>query len=175
MRFGWRKPYESRGSRTVLRGAEVKLPGLLTPKIERTVISYEAKYKNYLLDMFTWVSILVFISLILFIPLSIYIRYTDNTLDDAHIYMILFLAGSAILPIFWLSIRANFGVMFHYRDKNKYQKSLLKITSRKFSLSQKLLITKLFSLRIVTSILPIFLIIYIPLLLLSAIFLGILL
>jgi len=30
MRFGWRKPYESRGSRTVLRGARVKLPGLLT-------------------------------------------------------------------------------------------------------------------------------------------------
>ena len=29
-RFGWRKPYESRGSRTVLRGAGVKLPGLLT-------------------------------------------------------------------------------------------------------------------------------------------------
>ncbi len=30
MRFGWRKPYESRGSCTVLRGAGVKLPGLLT-------------------------------------------------------------------------------------------------------------------------------------------------
>ena len=30
MRFGWWKPYESRGSRTVLRGAGVKLPGLLT-------------------------------------------------------------------------------------------------------------------------------------------------
>ena len=32
MRFGWRKPYDSRGSRTVLRGAGVKLPGLLTFK-----------------------------------------------------------------------------------------------------------------------------------------------
>jgi len=30
MRFGWRKPYESRGSRTVLRGAGVKFLGLLT-------------------------------------------------------------------------------------------------------------------------------------------------
>jgi hypothetical protein len=30
MRFGWRERYESRGSRTVLRGAGVKLPGLLT-------------------------------------------------------------------------------------------------------------------------------------------------
>jgi len=40
LRLGWRKPYlpvrvrtqtgESRGSRTVLREAEVKLPGLLT-------------------------------------------------------------------------------------------------------------------------------------------------
>ncbi len=30
LRLGWRKPYESRDSRTVLREAEVKLPGLLT-------------------------------------------------------------------------------------------------------------------------------------------------
>ena len=30
LRPGWRKLYESRGSRTVLRGAGVKLPGLLT-------------------------------------------------------------------------------------------------------------------------------------------------
>ena len=30
MRFGWRERYESRGSRTILRGAGVKLPGLLT-------------------------------------------------------------------------------------------------------------------------------------------------
>ena len=32
MRFGWRERYESRGSRTVLRGAGVKFPGLLTFK-----------------------------------------------------------------------------------------------------------------------------------------------
>jgi len=30
MRFGWRERYESRGSRTVLRGAGVKVPGLIT-------------------------------------------------------------------------------------------------------------------------------------------------
>jgi len=30
MRFGWQERYESRGSRTVLRGAGVKVPGLLT-------------------------------------------------------------------------------------------------------------------------------------------------
>ena len=30
MRFGWRERYGSRGSRTVLREAGVKLPGLLT-------------------------------------------------------------------------------------------------------------------------------------------------
>lgn len=30
MRFGWRERYESRGSRTVLRGAGVKFLGLLT-------------------------------------------------------------------------------------------------------------------------------------------------
>lgn len=30
MRFGWREWYESRGSSTVLRGAGVKLPSLLT-------------------------------------------------------------------------------------------------------------------------------------------------
>jgi len=33
MRFGWRERYESRGSRTVLRGAGVRLPGLLTLQI----------------------------------------------------------------------------------------------------------------------------------------------
>jgi len=30
VRFGWRERYESRGSRTVLREAGVKFPGLLT-------------------------------------------------------------------------------------------------------------------------------------------------
>jgi len=32
---GWRERYESRGSRTVLRGAGVKLPGLLTFQEEK--------------------------------------------------------------------------------------------------------------------------------------------
>ncbi len=42
MRFGWRERYESRGSRTVLRGAGVKFPGLLTLKGN----SYRVKINN---------------------------------------------------------------------------------------------------------------------------------
>jgi MinD-like ATPase involved in chromosome partitioning or flagellar assembly len=120
-------------------------------KVERMVVSYEFKNMSSILKFFVWGSVVYLIFLVGGFLLLVGLG-TQKILGDV-IELILEIFVIAIFTVgVWFFIRASFGLMFHYRDKHKFQKRLFRAISPVLTLWQRLALIKLLMLRIVTTI-----------------------
>lgn len=128
-------------------------------KIEKTVISNQAKNRNYIVNAFAWGSTLFLLSLLIYIPVLVF--FQEMIYNGNFFYLLAMVALAVSLPFFWYIMRANFGLMFYFRDKYKFQKALFGAINSKLSLWQRFSLLKLFILRVGTSFIPFFMIIYV--------------
>jgi MinD-like ATPase involved in chromosome partitioning or flagellar assembly len=128
-------------------------------KVQKTVISNQAKNRNYIVNAFAWGSTLFLLFLIIYVPILMFIPdlFFEST---GFIYLSSTVSVAVSLPFLWYIMRANFGLMFYFRDKYKFQKHLFGAITSHLSLWQKLSLLKLFILRAGTSFIPFFMILY---------------
>jgi cellulose biosynthesis protein BcsQ len=124
-------------------------------KIERCVVSAEARNIQYIIITFALTSILYILGVFAYLAF-VAVAYTpSNSKQDpfgngAFIAVVIVFA----MTLSFYVIRAAFGLMFYYRDKYNFRRKLLKATQPRPSIWQRMALARLFLLRFGTAIFP---------------------
>jgi len=134
-------------------------------RVERRVISNECKNTNAILRFYGWFStVMGLFCLALFAYLIVEALVNSERLklfQEGKLWSTLIVVYVVtLLVMLWYFMKAQFGLMFLYRSKHKYQKALFRALSRRLTPWQRIALAKSLILRIGTSIMPCLCVLY---------------